>query len=107
VKEAVITGVYNELGYVVRKNGIAIHAVGNSPYESETYVKAEDGMGVDQMAEYCADTIKKMVENPSLWESLLEKSKVDQSTTLKNGGTKYSKSLKPRDVAAQTGDLPY
>jgi len=44
VKEAVITGVYNELGYVVRKNGIAVYAAGNYPFCSHEYVEAKDGM---------------------------------------------------------------
>ena len=103
MKESVITGVYNELGYVVRKNGIAVYAAGNYPFCSQEYVETKDGMGVEMIAELCAGTIEEFVESPSLWKDTIK----DQSTTLKNGGTKYSKSLKPRDVAAQTGDLPY
>jgi len=103
VKEAVITGLYNELGYVVRKNGRAIYAAGNNPYESQDYLNAEDGVGVEKIAEFCADTIEGILSDPSLWEDVVKA----QSIAMKNGGTKYSKSLKPREVAVQTGDLPY
>ena len=102
MKEAVITGVYNELGYVVRKNGRAIYAAGNNPYESQDYLSAEDGVGVEKMAHFCGSTVAEIVEAPWLWRDIIE----DQSITLRNGGTKHSKSLKPKKVAAQTGDLP-
>ena len=101
MKEVVFTGVYNELGYVIREDGRDIYAAGNHPSESQGYVNAEDGMGVEKIADFCADTIEGILSDPSLWKDVVKA----QSIAMKNGGIKYSKSLKPEKIAGQTGDF--
>jgi len=101
MEEVVFTGVYNELGYVIREDGRDIYAAGNYPFCSQEYVKAEDGMGVEIIAEFCATTIEEILSDPSLWKDVVKA----QSIAMKNGGIKYSKSLKPEKIAGQASDF--
>jgi len=101
VKENVLTGAYNERGYVIQKDMIDVYAAGNHHYYAQDYVSPRDGMGIDEIAECCTDKIKEMIADPLLWERIRE----NLDTTLKDGGIKYDESVEPKAVAGMTGDF--
>ena len=101
MEEDVLTGIYNERGFVIRKDKIDVYAAGNHHWHSQEYVKVKDGMGIEEIAKCCTDKIAEMISDPVRWEGLRK----DQTTILKDGGIKYVKSLKPKAVAGMTGDF--
>lgn len=60
--ENIIIGYYNELQYYITLNGEEIYRAGNSPYESQTYVSAEDGVGRRKMRSYCIITSRSLAK---------------------------------------------
>jgi hypothetical protein len=42
MKNATLTGAYNEYGYVIYQDGRAIYAAGNSPSDSQVYIGVEE-----------------------------------------------------------------
>ena len=107
-KPTTLTGVYSELGYVIKKNGKPVYASGNSLFDSQGYFEAkdEDAVDIETVMKYCTATLSQMVTAPELYPNILGKD-VRQEPCLVDGGVKYSKSLNPRKIAATTGDLPY
>ncbi len=57
-----IIGYYNEREYRVEVDKEKIYQAGNSPFDSQVYVSAEDGVGLDAMRRYCEKTSRDMAE---------------------------------------------
>jgi hypothetical protein len=52
----VIHGEYNAERYTIYSDGVEIYTAGNSPYDSQAYVSADDGVGLERMGEFCRGT---------------------------------------------------
>jgi hypothetical protein len=64
-----IIGYYNTLQYRVvlfdkdvNTDGKDIYTAGNSPFESQTYVSADEGVGLRTMRKYCIQTSKELAK---------------------------------------------
>ena len=55
-------GRYNELEYEVEVDGKIIYEAGNSPFDSQVYTSADDGVGLETMRKYCEQTTKNIAE---------------------------------------------
>lgn len=76
-----LTGKYNETCYVIVKGQREVlYQAGNQPGDSQGYVKAEDGVGLEIMKSYCRSTLLEMVK---------------ENKPCHMGGVRYVKSLKP------------
>ena len=51
------TGGYNALYYVIYRDGIEFYRAGNSPYDSQDYLPAEEGVGIEEMERFCHLTL--------------------------------------------------
>ncbi len=62
-----LIGHYNELHYYIIdiEAGKIVCQAGNSSHDSQVYLSAEEGVGLEQMREFCAQTIKTMGEENS------------------------------------------
>jgi hypothetical protein len=65
-----IIGEYNALEYKVLNysdkfpNGEEVYSAGNSPFDSQGYVDADKGVGLERMKQFCEQTAKEIsVEN--------------------------------------------
>lgn len=48
-----IRAYYNDLTYIIYFDNKVIYQAGNSPYESQSYLTADEGVGLETMKEYC------------------------------------------------------
>lgn len=48
-----VKGYYNAQEYYIKIDGEEVYRAGNSPYESQTFVRAKDGVGLRKMRSYC------------------------------------------------------
>ncbi len=51
-----VHGYYNEQRYYVTVDNERVYEAGNSPYESQAYVSAKDGVGIKRMRQFCIST---------------------------------------------------
>ena len=60
-------GIYNELYYYVmrhdKRGAKEVNRTGNSPDDSQVYVSAEKGVGLDTMRQYCEYTTKMLADD--------------------------------------------
>lgn len=56
-----INGRFNALTYVIEIDDEVVYQAGNSPLESQGYVSAEDGVGLEKMKEYCKISLLQFV----------------------------------------------
>jgi len=76
-----LTGKYNETCYVIVKgHNEVLYQSGNHPGDSQVYLKAEDGVGLERMRRYCRSTLLDMVK---------------KNKQCHMGDVRYVKSLKP------------
>jgi hypothetical protein len=66
-----VIGYYNEIEYkvfIIGESGLIKHLynAGNSPLDSQQYVNAEDGIGLEKMKEYCEQTSKELAKENNL-----------------------------------------
>ena len=59
-----VIGRYHELQYEVVDftNDQVLYTAGNSPLDSQGYVPAEDGVGIDTMKQYCEKTTRQIAQ---------------------------------------------
>ena len=60
-KRKVISGEYSATEYTIYLDGAEIYKAGNSPFDSQGYVGADDGVGERTMAAYCESTAQDLV----------------------------------------------
>jgi len=53
-----VIGYYSELEYSVEIDGEEVYQAGNSPFDSQGYVDASSGVGLETMRTYCEQTTK-------------------------------------------------
>lgn len=58
----IVIGYYNTLQYSVALNGEEVYKAGNSPYDSQIYVSANDGVGLAKMKSFCIQTSKDLAK---------------------------------------------
>lgn len=51
-----VIGYYNERLYRIEIDGKEVYQAGNAPFESQTYLSPEDGVGRRKMRSYCIST---------------------------------------------------
>jgi hypothetical protein len=57
-----VIGYYNGLEYRVEIDGKEVYHAGNSPFESQTFVREDDGVGLRIMRSYCIQTAKEIAK---------------------------------------------
>jgi hypothetical protein len=57
-----VYGEYSAESYTVYSDGEPIYTAGNSQHDSQSYLDAEDGVGLDRMREFCQSTCEEMAE---------------------------------------------
>lgn len=57
-----VTGLYTALAYIVKLDGRVIYQAGNSPLESQVYLPAVQGVGLETMRKFCEQTAKELAE---------------------------------------------
>lgn len=62
-----VIGQYNENGYnvdLINSHGVRItyYNAGNSPYDSQVYVSPEDGLSLETLKEFCAQTSQEIAK---------------------------------------------
>jgi hypothetical protein len=70
IKKHRYIGYYNELEYKIFDfdKMELVYSAGNHPYDSQGYISAEKGVGLDKMREYCEHTGKEQSrENGAEW----------------------------------------
>lgn len=55
-----VVGYYNERKYQIDVDGTEVYQAGNSPYESQDYLNADEGVGLEKMRTYCISTAKEI-----------------------------------------------
>ena len=110
---AILTGVYNEYGYVIRKNGRVIYAAGNHWGDSQDYVGiyvgADDGLSirmplledadvysVEEIRRLCIESLMEACEYPTRY-GIRGKHKCKEVV--------YDKDLNPLEAAYKCGSL--
>ncbi len=65
-----LRGYYNNLGYRIEdEEGNELYTAGNSPHDSQVYVSADAGVGLERIKEFCETTLKEMAEEQgTTWE---------------------------------------
>lgn len=117
-KTVIVSGKYNEYGYVIYRNRTPVYAAGNYVGESQTYLGSNDTTGekeqlptdsgsllpLEKIQGFCQLTIEDFTENPSSYLDTLKKS--PEKFNFSKGKVIYDKNLNPRKLAHQTGDCP-
>ncbi len=57
-----IIGYYNELEYRIELDGKEIYTASNSPFDSQAYTSAGEGVGLATMRKYCIQTSKELAK---------------------------------------------
>ena len=66
-----VIGYYNEIEYevfIIGESGLIklLYNAGNSKLDSQQYVSAEDGIGLEKIKEYCEQTSKELAKENNL-----------------------------------------
>lgn len=76
-KPPVYTGYYNGLKYVILRNSRKVYEAGNSPLDSQGYVSEDEGVGIEQMKNFCKSTAQEMAtENQGVVKSIRFKKEI-------------------------------
>ena len=109
---SIITGSYNEYGYVIYQNGTPKYAAGNCPTDSQTYIGIEEGepeffhlqplgdtadlLSLEEIKGYCESTLEEACEYP-------ERYKLRGDNTA--GKIRYAPKMIPLGMAYRCGTL--
>jgi hypothetical protein len=61
-KQKEVRGFYNALKYSIEIDGEIVYTAGNGRGDSQAYVSAANGVGLEKMHEYCEQTANEFAE---------------------------------------------
>lgn len=71
-----VTGVFDCRFYQIRQGKNVLYQAGNSAFDSQVYVPADEGVGIDQMRNFCKSSISMFAEKLGVEEGEAKKRKV-------------------------------